>query len=73
MRLRTACAFLRVAVEEGKNVRELTNDADVGELAMSRDLLDLGPITRPGDLGLRLVEHRTSLTDRRIHELYLTE
>lgn len=66
-------ALVRVALNEGKSVAELTRDAGVAQSVMSRALLDLGPMTREREPGLQLVEHKLSPTNMRQHEMYLTK
>jgi hypothetical protein len=66
-------AFLRVALNEGKSVADLTRDAGVAQSVMSRALLDLGPMTRDRDPGLGLIEHKLAHMNLRIHEVHLTK
>lgn len=68
-----ASALVRVALHEGKNVAELTRDAGVPQSVMSRNLLDLGPMTRDREPGLQLIEHKISATNMRQHEIFLTK
>jgi len=66
-------ALVRVALNEGKSVAELTRDAGQPQSVMSRSLLDLGPMTRDREPGLQLVEHRLSPMNMRQHEMHLTK
>ena len=73
MRIHELAAYLRVALNEGKSVQELTVDAGVAQSVMSRALLDIGPLNRNKEPGAGLVEHRLSPVNMREHQVMLTK
>jgi DNA-binding MarR family transcriptional regulator len=63
----TSCvaAFCQIATGEGRTVSEHARTLDMGLMAMSRTVQDMGGVNRYGGAGLGLVETRTDLNDRR--------
>lgn len=65
-------ALMRVAIDEGKNVKTYARESGVSTSTMSRHLLDLGSEFRSGEPGLGLIEKRISSRSLREQEVYLT-
>lgn len=65
-------ALFRVALDEGKSVKQYAQESAVSTSTMSRHLLDLGSEYRSGEQGLGLVEKRVSAHSLREQEVYLT-
>lgn len=72
MPLQYVMAFLAVATDEGKGVKDYAEKLGVNQTTMSRHLLDIGPRNRNMEDGFNLVQYRASPFELRRHEYYLT-
>jgi DNA-binding MarR family transcriptional regulator len=72
MPLQHAYAFLVVAMDEGKGVKEYAETTGIAQTSMTRHLLDLGPKTRNNEPGLGLLMQRQDPLDMRKHQTFLT-
>jgi DNA-binding MarR family transcriptional regulator len=67
-----ARAFLLVAMGEGQSVQEYASKLGVAQSVMTRQLLDIGEMSRTREPGYNLVVKRVDPMDLRRHTVWLT-
>ena len=72
MPLQYVTTFLTIAMDEGKSLNEYGKALNIPPSTMSRQLQDLGPSTRKGITGLKLIESHFAPGSLREKEVYLT-